>query len=279
VRAFDQHFARPPLQTEEKTNPIYNSRTFVLGGITFFKQNFYTASYIYGFGRTEDVPYGHNISLYTGWTRQLGLERPYVGFEAEKSIVTPRNEFYTLGLHMGAFQNKGRAEDGVFLISGSLLSRLIPYRELLIRQSFIVDYTRVYRQRTLLPLDINDTYGLRYFRADSLLGTSRFHISTETLAFTPTSILGFRMAPFVSGEMAMLATNNQSIFYHKPYFGFGGGLRTRNENLVFGTIEVRLVYFPRTVQDINRFVIRVSSNLRVKYTASFVKRPDFVLYN
>lgn len=278
IRAFEQHFARPPLQSEEKLNPIYNNRTFVLGGLTFFKQNFYTASYIYGFGRTEDVPYGHNASVYVGWARQMGVQRPYLGIEAEKSIVTPHNEFYTVGFRAGGFQNKG-LEDGVLLMYGSLMSRLIAYRELLIRQSFSVDYTRLVHQRTLLPLDINDTYGLRYFRTDSLSGRTRFHISTETLAFTPASLLGFRMAPFVSGEMAMIDVHNKSIFYDKPYFGFGGGLRTRNENLVFGTIEFRFTYFPRTVLNMNSFVFRISSNLRVKYSASFVKRPDFVLYN
>jgi hypothetical protein len=278
IRAFDQQFTRHPEQELQKANPLYNDRTFVLGGLTFFKQNFYTASYIYGFGRTEDVPYGHNMSLYLGWTRQLGIARPYVGMQAEKSIVTRRNEFYTIGIRAGAFHNNG-LEDGVVLLYGSLLSRLIPLGELLIRQSITTDYASVYRQRTNLPLDINNEFGLRYFSSDSLRGTTRFHLQSETLAFTPLSLLGFRMAPFISGEMAMLGNASKSIFYDKPYFGFGGGVRTRNENLVFGTIELRFVYFPRTVEEISSFTVRVSSNLRVKYSASFVRPPGFVTYN
>jgi hypothetical protein len=87
------------------------------------------------------------------------------------------------------------------------------------------------------------------------------------------------MAPFVFGELAMLGDQNKSIFYDKPYLGLGGGIRTRNENLVFGTIELRFVFFPRTVEDISSFVLRVSSNLRVKYSASFVRPPGFVNYN
>jgi hypothetical protein len=280
IRAFNQRFTAPPLQSVEKENPVYNNRAYVLAGLTFFKQNFYTASYIYGFGRTEDVPYGHNMSLYFGWSRQLGIDRPYLGLEAEKSIVTRNNEFYTIAFRAGGFRSKNNGlEDAAVLISGTLNSRLIPFRELLIRQSFTVDYTRVYNQITSLPLDINNTFGLQYFSADSLLGTKRFHLNTETLAFTPVSILGFRMAPFAFGEMAMLGTAAQSIIANKPYFGFGGGIRTRNENLIFGTIELRLVYFPRTVGNMNSFAVRISSNLRVKYSASFVKPPGFVLYN
>jgi hypothetical protein len=280
IRAFDQKFTRPPQQPSEKESPIYNNRTVVLGGLTFFKRNFYTASYIYGFGRTEDVSYGHSISLYVGWSRELKQQRPYIGLDIEKSIVTRNNEFYTLALRAGGYQKRGnKLEDAVVLLSGSLLSRLIPYRELLIRQSFVVDYTRVYRQRTSLPLDINNEFGLRYFTADSLWGTKRFHLNTETLFFTPISLLGFRFAPFVTGEMAMIGNDDRSLLYHKPFFGFGGGIRTRNENLVFGTIELRFVYFPRTVQDISSFAIRLSSNLRVKYSAGFVKPPSLVSYN
>jgi hypothetical protein len=103
VRAFDQHFTKPPFQSPEKESAVYNNRKFILGGLTLFKQNFYTASYIYGFGRTEDIPYGHKMSLYIGWTRQLGLERPYIGLEGEKSIVNRSNEFYTLGFRAGGY--------------------------------------------------------------------------------------------------------------------------------------------------------------------------------
>lgn len=280
IRAFDQTFIRKPQQESEKAKPTYNNRTFVLGGLTFFKQNFYTASYIYGFGRTEDIPYGYNMSLYIGWSRELNRERPYIGIDAEKSMVSRNNAFYTVAIRAGAYQKRGeKLEDGVMLLSGSILSRLIPYRELLIRQSLAVDYTRVFRQRTSLPLDINNEYGLRYFVADSLSGTKRFHVNTETLVFTPLSLLGFRFAPFVSGEMAMIGKDNRNFSDNKPYFGFGGGIRTRNENLVFGTIELRMVYFPRTVETINSFVIRVSSNLRVKYSATFVRPPGLVRYN
>lgn len=278
VRAFDQHFTRVPWQPREQERPLYNNQSFVLGSATFFKQNFYTTRYIYGFGRTEDVPYGHNVSVVLGWTRQREIERPYIGLESEKSLVTRLGEFYTIGVRAGGFMNEG-VEDATVLVSGSLTSRLIAKGEFLLRQSFKVDYTRVYKQRTSIPLDINNEFGLQYFRADSLWGTKRFHIQSETLAFSPWQLLGFRFAPFAFGEMAMLAGNERSIFYEKPYFGFGGGIRTRNENLIFGTIELRIIYYPRTTENISAFNVRLASNLRIKYSAGFVRAPGFVRYN
>lgn len=279
IRAFDQHFTRIPLFLREEEERLYNDQTFVLASATFFKQDFYTARYIYGFGRTEDVPYGHNISLTMGWTRQKGIERPYIGLEGEKSLVTRLGEFYTVGVRAGGYTNEG-LEDATILVSGSLTSRLIPRGEFLLRQSIRLDYTRVFNQTpTSAPLDINDEFGLQYFRADSLLGTKRFHLHSETLAFTPWELLGFRFAPFAFGEIAMIAGSGKSIFSDKPFFGFGGGIRTRNENLIFGTVELRVIYYPRTIEDISSFNIRVTSNLRIKYTGGFVRAPGFVRYN
>src|SRR5690606_40888299 len=63
-----------PIFTEQE-QPIYSDQSFVLASATFFKQDFYTARYIYGFGRTEDVAYGHNISLTAGWARNRGIAR------------------------------------------------------------------------------------------------------------------------------------------------------------------------------------------------------------
>jgi hypothetical protein len=64
--------------------------------------------------------------------------------------------------------------------------------------------------------------------------------------------------------------------YRGGFFpSLGGGIRTRNENLIFGTIEARFTWFPRTLFGVNNFTLRVSSNLRLKFTGSFVEPPWF----
>lgn len=278
VRVFDQHFTQQPLQHLEVKHPVYTNRTYVLGGLTFFRQDFYTARYIYGFGRTEDIPYGHSMSLYLGWQRQLGMERPYMGVDISKHFVHRNGQFYNVDFRAGGFNNNG-FEDAVILLSGSATSRLIDYKKVLIRQTFSGNFTQVFNQKTTLPLDIENSLGIRGFLTDSLWGTRRFHIGSETIVFTPIKILGFRLAPFASAEMAMLTSGNKTLFNTKPFYGLGGGLRTRNENLVFGTVEFRAMYYPRTVETLNSIALSVSSRLRVKYSGTFVKPPSFITFN
>jgi len=278
-RAFKQHFSKQPTQPTEVVNPVYNDRRYVLGKITFFRQDFYKTKFIYGFGRTEDVPYGQTASLIFGLDRQFGSDRSYFGIEAEKTSAHRSGNFSTVGMRLGAFRSLHRFEDATMLFSASFFSKLLPYRKLLIRQSANVNFTKVYNQRTSLPLDINGEFGLKNFRADSLLGNKRLNLGMETVIFTPLKFLGFRFAGFTYGELAWLAKEDQKFWDRTPYYGLGGGVRTRNENLVFGTIELRFIWFPRVVQDMTQFKLSITTNLRVKYTGTFVTAPSFISYN
>lgn len=279
ARLFHQRFLQKPIQPGDAINPVFNSRTYGLGAFTFFRQEFYKTQFVYGFGRTEDVPYGHNMSILAGWQNLLNIQRAYVGFDAEKSFVHSGGNFYTLSFRAGGFPYRGRWEDATLLLSAKLFSRLKSYRKFLLRQSADLDFTYVFNQRTNTLLDINYTYGLEGFRADSLLGTKRLHARYELVVYSPWTVLGFRMAPIVFADVAMIAPEDKTLFYDKPFLGLGTGVRTRNENLVFGTIELKFLYYPRVVEDISRFKVSVTTNLRIKYTAGFVRAPSFILYN
>jgi len=279
ARFFDQHFSQKPLQNYEITNPIYNNRKYFLGSFTFFRQDFYKTRYIYGFGRTEDVSYGYNMSILAGWESLLGLNRPYLGFDFDKSFFHRGGNFYTTSLRVGAFGYRGRVEDATILVSGQLFSKLKYHKRFMIRHETDLDFTYVFNQRTNILLNVNDTYGLEGFRADSVLGTKRLHARYQMVLFTPWKLLGFRFAPIVFVDVAEIAAKDRILFYDKPFLGLGGGVRTRNENLVFGTIELKFFYYPRTVENVAAFKVSVSSNLRIKYSGSFVRAPSFITYN
>jgi hypothetical protein len=279
ARGFDQHYIRHPEQPVEQLNPVYNNRQYLLGKITYFRQDYYKTRYIYGFGRTEDVPYGQTASFLAGVERQFGNHRTYFGAELEKTIAHRRGNFYTLGLRMGSFRDNGEFEDATILASLDFYSKLVRLKNYRLRQSFNLNVTKVYNQVAAFPLDINNEFGLQNFRADSLFGNKRMNAGFETILFTPLKFLGFNFAGFVYGQLSWIAEKDQKLWDRTPYYGVGGGVRTRNENLVFGTIELRFVFFPRVIDNITQFKVSVSTNLRVRYTGNFVRAPAFVSYN
>lgn len=278
-RFYQYDFTEQPEQAYDRSNPVFNTQTAVLAAFTMFRREFYKTQYVYGFGRTEDVPYGHSYAALAGWQRLMGIDRPYIGFDIEKSFVRPRGNFYTLSLRMGAFPYKNRMEDATILLYGQLFSRLYHFKRFMLRRTVSADFTYVFNQRSNTLLDIEDTYGLEGFRADSVLGTKRLHARYETTLYTPWKFLGFHFAPLAFVDVAMLAPKDKLLWFDAPYLALGAGVRTRNENLVFGTIELKVFYYPRAPEDMSNFKIQVTSNLRIKYSASFVRAPSFITYN
>jgi hypothetical protein len=92
-------------------------------------------------------------------------------------------------------------------------------------------------------------------------------------------LFGFRLAPFGFADFSLLSGETRRLFRSGLYSGLGGGLRTRNENLVFGTIELRFAYFPRRVANMEAFRISLKSNLRFRYNNTYIKAPNFILLN
>jgi len=211
--------------------------------------------------------------------RQLDYIRPYFGAEFEKSVFRKNGDFREYTVRAGGFKNENQMQDVTILGSASLFSKLMFWKDLKIRQAVGISYTTILNHKVILPLRIDNEFGLNRFNSDSIVGTQRFAIGTETLFFLRPSLLGFHFAPIVFAEMAMVAPKNTTLSRQQPYFALGSGVRTRNENLIFGTIELRIYYFPKVVEDLSHFKVTLSSNLKVKYSSTFVKAPAFIRYN
>jgi hypothetical protein len=95
--------------------------------------------------------------------------------------------------------------------------------------------------------------------------------------YTRWQILGFKIGFFAFGRASLISPSHTSLLKGNFYPSLGGGIRTRNENLIFGTIELRFTWFPRTAYDVNNISLNISSNLRLKFTGSFVQAPWFSL--
>ena len=50
---------------------------------------------------------------------------------------------------------------------------------------------------------------------------------------------GFKLATFLTGDLIYLGDNKSPVDASGIFYGIGGGIRTRNENLGLGTIEFR----------------------------------------
>ncbi|WP_143774183.1 hypothetical protein [Niastella vici] len=273
LRYFNQHFMQPPKL--DTFDPRFANRRYVLAQFNWYMINFYRTNYIYGFGRTEDIPVGMMRKVTIGPSTVDSLRRLYIGWEFDHWLVDKYANYWNYTMALGTNLYKKQWQDNTALLDVSWFSRLFEYPRFKFRQFANVSYAGIYNRLVNEPLYVNNELGLSGFSTDSVRANHRISVGTETNLYTKWSILGFKIG-FLGFAKATLMSPQQTGIYQGGFFpAFGAGIRTRNENLIFGTIEARFTWFPRTLYDVNNITLTVGSNLRVKFSGTFVQAPSF----
>ena len=279
ARVVDQKFEEKPLLYTNKYYYPYADLFAVLGAISIFRLNYYKTQFIYGFGRNEDLPEGLDASFTAGWTRKENRGRPYAALNLQHYYFTKLQSYFNYSLSAGSYLYKKNLEDISLLANIDFFSPLMRFGKRWKQRSFLnASFGKQYSSLLDEPFLLESRYGLQDFKNNSLGGSMRATVKAESVFFTPWSILYFKFAPFVFGSATAFKLNNDDS-KTKIYPAFGGGIRTRNESLIFGTIELKAVYFPTPDLYNHRYLIQFNTNLRFKYTQNFIRRPEFVHIN
>lgn len=280
-RAFVQQFIKTPGRTTSFFDYRFANTMGLLASFNVFKQVFYKTSFIYGFGRGEDVPEGFSLALITGITKKNGQKRPYSGLDFGFANFRSKGFYSNYTFRMGGYFYRNRIEDMDVLFNVEHFTRLKKLNGHWYQRTFInTGVTAQINPVLNAPLFINSNFGLPYFSPENTPGADlRAAVKLESVYYNTKKILGFRFAPFTFTDFIFLKPTKQSLGKGGLYTAFGGGIRTRNENLVFGTIELKGFYFPRTNGGMDPWKIEVSTNIRFKYNSSFIRRPEFVSPN
>ena len=280
IRSLYKKFERIPQAFLDSFSNTYANINGALVSYSIYRQNFYRTNFIYGFGRNEDVPVGFSASVTGGWTNKDSRRRYYYGLDFEGNHFSAKGYFTSYKVRAGAFVSKTMLEDVNLLVSADHFTKLRKLGSRWLNRNFVsFSYAKLLRQELNEPLILRSSFGLPYFKNGDIAADARTTVKLESVFFNLQKILGFRLAPFVFTEFSFLTPMGESLSKTNGYSAFGGGIRTRNENLIFGTMEMKAFYFPRTVADMKGFRFELSTKLRFKFNSSFVKRPDFIVTN
>ena len=130
------------------------------------------------------------------------------------------------------------------------------------------------------PLFIDSDYGLREFRNDTLFGGDlRATVKAESVFYNDWSLIGFKFAPFVFANAVYMKGPMPRLLDRHFFPSVGGGVRVRNESLVFGTVEFRGFYYPNNNFYNEKIRFEINTNLRFKYNEYRVRRPELITVN
>lgn len=280
LRSFYNKFYAVPERFKNAYNYNYADINGFLMSYSLYKQNFYRTNFIYGFGRNEDIPEGVNGTVVSGYSNKEGVKRVYYGLEFDATHYSEKGFFTGYTLRLGTYVNKKKFEDADILIGINRFTKLYTLNKKWRNRNFLsLNYTRQFKNILSAPLLLQSGYGLPYFNNSSDFGDTRSTIKFESVFFNLKKYLGFRFAPFIFSDIILLKPSLMPIEQTKGFTAVGGGLRTRNENLIFGTVELKGYIFPRVYDGMKGWKLELSTNIRFKYNSSFIRRPDFISPN
>ncbi len=281
VRGIYQQFTDIPELYKNNYNVHYSDVTGVLGSFTIFEQDYYHTNFLYGFGRNEDVPDGFSLSLTGGWINRNAVPRPYVGFDYQRNYFSDRKNYINYTLRAGTYFYQGNLEDISFLTSIEYFTKLRKLRNSRWLLRHFVSGSTTMQARTVMnePLRLSSIYGIPELNNENIKASIRATLNWEAVFYNTWKFFGFSFAPFTFVNTSYLKLLGINFSKGDIYTAIGGGVRTRNENLVFGTMELKAFYFPRTTGNMTPWNITFNTDLRFKYNSQFIKRPDFAVVN
>ena len=279
-RHLENNFKERPVDYVLQLDRNYQNLKADLISYTLVRQSVYRTRYLYGLGRYEDLPIGQSLTWTTGRYEIEKDKAAYLGFKFEQyQLSNKENYIHTIANIASSYINKS-LQDIRFLTSLEQFSKLkylnngLGYRQIL-----NLSLTQTLKNKYNDALRINSIYGIPQLNREQIKGGTRLSANWETVFYNNRPLLGFKSAPFVFGNLTYIRTVGDPILKGDIYTAMGSGLRVRNENLVFGTIELKGFYFPRTNQQLSPWNFSLITNLRYKYNSNIVEKPNYVEIN
>lgn len=277
LRILTKKFTLRPRKYQSIYNWQFADLTAILGSMTFYRQNFLKTQYIYGFGRTEDIPEGILISFTAGHTIKQDLSRPFIGINFQQYGFNKRNNYIDVTARSEGYLGDHGLEDINLLASVNYFDHLKMLGKKW-KQRFFLSFSAARQINTKLnePLFLTNDFGLPEYGRVYIGGDSRVSAKAESVFFSPWVLAGFRFAPIAFANVTAFQPYDKRL---SLYSSFGGGMRARNESLIFGTIEIKGFYFPGANYKGESLGLSLSTNVVFKYNTQFIKKPDFIQVN
>lgn len=247
---YTSFYDRP--QPDNDGNQFFANSTFYLGSLSFSRRSYVRDYLIYSYGITEDIPKGYLHELVFGYDHNEFGDRWYSHLYLSTGNLFKNKPFYFFtSFGLGTFWKPDGAEQGMADFKVNYISPLFQVWRNQSRQFIKLNYTLGINRFEIEDLLLRNSDGIRGFGSRIGKGKQRLTLNVENVFFQKRSILNFQTAFFSFFDAGIVGPANESIFKQSYYAGLGLGLRIRNENLIFKTIQIRLAYYPNHPSDVS----------------------------
>jgi len=264
--------------TGRSENSLFRSHDFILGSVGISKRYLFKNNRIYGYGLTEDIPYGRYAEAAIGLDVEAYRTRPYFHLRYSKANILKGGAYFKWQVGVGGYLSNSQIQQGAILLNTNYFTNFIyinkhPYR-FFINMELLSGINRFEEEY----LVINRRFGIRdYFSLDTK-GANRLKLNIESVRFWGWNYLGFRFANYFFADAAFLSDRLQSVLTDKFYGGIGLGIRVHNESLIFNVLELRLSWIPISPKGIDPFIFNAFGQPKARFTDFLGGKPEEILY-
>ena len=277
ARYYNNNIFERPFIFHDSYHNLQKYKVF-LGSIAYSRQQYYKTNLIYAYGRTEDLPFGGLVRITAGKEINEFKDRFYLGFDASAGKSIHKIGYFYAGVAIGSYLYENKLEQGIMSANINYFSNLVTAGKFKIRNFINLNYVRGINRFTDEYLNFINENGFAGFKNDTIRGNQRFSIDIESALFCPSDLLGFRFVIYTFADMGLLSGTNVFASHNFNLTSVGLGVRIRNDNLLFKTIQIRLAYFPSKpeLSKINNIV--VSGEQLLKHPNFIPERPAVIQY-
>lgn len=272
----DNYLSRPTVQLD--SNEIYHDHHLLLGALSYNRVTFLKARNILAFNITEDIPEGYLFSVLYGRDWNEFDPRTYRGIRANYSNYT-KYGYLTLNLETGFFRNQGKTRNEVLEIQARYFSPLFSINAAtsrLFTRFYFFDGNELSIPQSQTLEGINR---IQNISGEQIRGDQVMTFSNELVIYQPWYYYGFRFATYAHAGIGMVEESRGLVPFQETYYNFGGGIRIRNESLVFDTFEFRLSVYPNPPVESKAITFNVSLTSQSFFRSPNIRKPRIVGVN
>lgn len=236
--------------------------------------NYYEQEHmVYNIGTTEDITLGYNIAAQLGYIRD-GIFNDAVYNSISASYGTnkllPGNIYLSSAL--GGFIKEKKGFGGILKVETKYFTPIKRISTMHYRQFVSVLYTKLLQPGRYLgdQIYMGQYTSLRmrdWYKGSK--GIQQLLIKSETDLFTNIQVAGFHFLFYNFLDIGWISADNDLFSSNNFNYGFGLGVRLRNNFIIFNTIDLKIGIYPKLKQD------NFGSYFRINSTTPEVS-PNFI---
>lgn len=230
----------PDRSNEAIVADIFNNQQLFLTAVGITSRKFVRDSYIFDYGKVEDVPVGRALGMTFG-LEQRQSSRLYGSIKFSWANYT-KVGYLSAGVEYGTYHASQGFEQGVIRFGLNYFTPVFEIGKWKMRQfvkpEFVVGIDRKATDILSFSASMKDFENYNY------KGKHMMALTLQLQTYAPWNLIGFRFGPYLFTTFGMLGNDVNGFRYSRVFPVLGAGLLLKNYYLIISNFQFSVAFYP-----------------------------------